>query len=144
MLDHISFGVSDLARSIAFYDAVLAPLGYVRVWSRGSAAGYGPAGGDDGFAIKLEPADHITSSPRTHLAFAAPSRPSVIAFHAAGMAHGAVDEGPAGLCPEYGDGYFVAFLRDPDGYRLEAVRHEKDEIEPSHAGPEANPARPRS
>ncbi len=41
MLDHISFGVSDLARSIAFYDAVLAQLGFVRLWSASDAAGYG-------------------------------------------------------------------------------------------------------
>jgi catechol 2,3-dioxygenase-like lactoylglutathione lyase family enzyme len=140
MLDHISFGVSDLARSTAFYDAVLAPLGYVRVWSRGDAAGYGPAGRDDGFAIKLESADTIASAHRTHLAFAAPSRDSVIAFHAAGMAHGAVDEGPAALCPEYGDGYFAAFLRDPDGYRLEAVRHETDGTEQSGPAPGREPA----
>ena len=45
MLGHISFGVTDLARAMAFYDAVLAPLGLVRVWSGGSSAGWGPAGG---------------------------------------------------------------------------------------------------
>lgn len=135
LLDHVSFGVSDLARSRAFYDAVFAPLGVVRVWDAPDAAGYGYPGCDDSFAIKQsadvpglrgrsESPDVLGSSARSHLAFAAPSRDAVIAFHAAGMTLGAVDEGGPALCSEYGPGYFAAFLRDPDGYRLEAVLHE--------------------
>jgi catechol 2,3-dioxygenase-like lactoylglutathione lyase family enzyme len=54
MLHHISFGVTDLARSGAFYDAALAPLNYVRVWTRDKAIGYGVAGGGDKFAIRLQ------------------------------------------------------------------------------------------
>ena len=53
MLHHISLGTVDLARSTAFYDAVLAPLGYVRVWTDSTAAGYGYPGGGDKLAIKL-------------------------------------------------------------------------------------------
>ncbi len=124
MLDHISFGVADLARSTAFYDAVLAPLGFVRVWTAPDAAGYGYPERDESFAIKQEPADAIAWSPRSHLAFNATGREAVRAFHAAAMSRGGVDEGAPGLCPEYGDGYFAAFVRDPDGYRLEAVFHE--------------------
>ena len=124
MLDHISFGVSDIGRSAAFYDAVLAPLGFVRVWSAADAAGYGNPGKEDVFAIKAEAAESVCSSGRTHLAFAAADRASVVAFHAAAMARGAVDDGAPGLCPEYGEGYFAAFIVDPDGYRIEAVRHE--------------------
>ena len=47
MLHHLSFAVTDLARSGAFYDAVLAPLNYVRVWTRETANGYGLVGGGD-------------------------------------------------------------------------------------------------
>lgn len=50
MLDHISFAVSDLAQSIAFYDAVLAPLRFVRVWTATDAAGYGYPERDENFA----------------------------------------------------------------------------------------------
>ncbi len=74
VLDHISFGVSDLDRSIAFYDAVLAPLGFVRSWIVRDAAGYGYAHQDEKFAIKQESVDCAESNPRSHLAFAAPSR----------------------------------------------------------------------
>jgi catechol 2,3-dioxygenase-like lactoylglutathione lyase family enzyme len=123
VLDHVSLGVTDLARAIAFYDAVLAPLGVVRVWTAGDAAGYGYPGQDDSLAIKREPGAAVGSSARSHLAFTAPTPEAASQFHAAGIAHGAHDEGEPGFCPEYGPGYFAAFLRDHDGYRLEAVCH---------------------
>jgi catechol 2,3-dioxygenase-like lactoylglutathione lyase family enzyme len=56
VLHHLSFAVSNLDRASAFYDAVLAPLGYVRVWTDKTAVGYGYPGGDDKFAIKLRTA----------------------------------------------------------------------------------------
>ncbi len=123
MLDHISFGVSDLARSIALYDVVLAPLGFVRVWTTADAAGYGHPGEDENFAIKQESGIVIAWSPRSHLAFNAATSDAATQFHAAGIAQGAVDEGAPAVCPEYGETYFAAFLRDPDGYRIEAVCH---------------------
>jgi catechol 2,3-dioxygenase-like lactoylglutathione lyase family enzyme len=123
MLDHISFAVSDLAWSIAFYDAVLAPLGFVRVWTAADAAGYGYPNRDENFAIKQESGVVIPSSPRSHLAFSAATPEAATQFHAAGIARGAVDEGAPAPCPEYGENYFAGFLRDPDGYRIEAVCH---------------------
>jgi catechol 2,3-dioxygenase-like lactoylglutathione lyase family enzyme len=124
MLDHVSLGVGDLARSIAFYDAVLAPLGAVRVWTAPDAAGYGYPGCDDAFAIKREAKPPAAANPRSHLAFSAPGRATVIAFHAAAMRCGARADGAPDYHPEYGAGYFAAFVYDPDGYRIEAVFHE--------------------
>jgi catechol 2,3-dioxygenase-like lactoylglutathione lyase family enzyme len=121
MIHHLSFGVADLARSAAFYDAALAPLGYTRVWADDTAAGYGQPGGGDKFAIRLTPAVTLAHSPKSHIAFAAPSRGSVIAFYNAAMAHGGTDNGRPELCPEYGERYFAGFVIDPDGYRIEAV-----------------------
>lgn len=123
MLDHISFGVADIARSIAFYDAVLEPLGFARVWTTKDAAGYGYPDQDEGFAIRREDEVVTGSTRQSHLAFAATDRESVTAFHIAAIAKGAENEGGPGLCPEYGDKYFAAFVRDPDGYRIEAVCH---------------------
>ena len=121
MLHHISFGVSDLERSAAFYDAALAALGYIRVWEDSSAVGYGLAQGQDLFAVKLRAGDAVAPGAGFHLAFAAPSREAVARFHAEALAHGGLDNGAPGLRPAYGPNYFAAFVIDPDGFRIEAV-----------------------
>ncbi len=124
MLHHLSFGVTDLNRSAAFYDAVLTPLGYVRVWSDAQAVGYGLPGGGDKFAIKLYPGEVTSPGPGFHLAFAAPSREAVDRFHAAALEHGGRDAGDPRLWPEYEEHYYAGFATDPDGYRIEAVTRE--------------------
>ena len=53
MLHHLSIAVVDLTRAATFYDAALAPLGYVRVFADDKCIGYGYPGGGDKFAIKL-------------------------------------------------------------------------------------------
>lgn len=127
MLHHISFGVSEIRRSAAFYDAVLAALGYVRVWTDmqdgdpDAAVGYGYAGGGDQFALKLRAQKQLAPGPGFHLAFRAPDQASVQRFHAAALAHGGSDNGPPGLRPDYGPDYYAAFVIDPDGYPIEAV-----------------------
>ncbi len=121
MLHHLSFAVADIERSASFYDAVLASLGYIRVWDDVTAVGYGLPGGGDRFAIKHRPDGVIIPGDGFHVAFAAESRTAVDAFYRAAMAHGGKDNGGFGLHPEYGDGYYAAFVFDPDGYRIEAV-----------------------
>jgi catechol 2,3-dioxygenase-like lactoylglutathione lyase family enzyme len=61
-----------------------------------------------------------------HWCFKAVSRAGVDAFWAAGLAHGGVDEGAPGLRPRYHPAYYAAFLRDPDGNRIEAACHRPD------------------
>ncbi|HSV03680.1 MAG TPA: VOC family protein [Phenylobacterium sp.] len=118
MLDHVSLKVADYARAQAFYDAALRPLGFSRQMGDGAHfAGYGVPGrpffwigqGDGGPA---------------HVAFAAPDRQAVKAFHAAALAAGAGDNGAPGLRPQYHPGYYAAFVIDPDGNNIEAVCHE--------------------
>ena len=121
MLHHLSFVVADLARSAEFYDAALAPLGYVRVWAYETAIGYGLPGGDDKFAIKLRSSEAAVPGEGFHVAFAAPTREAVAAFYRAALEHGGKDNGGSGLHPEYGSHYYAAFVFDPDGYRIEAV-----------------------
>jgi catechol 2,3-dioxygenase-like lactoylglutathione lyase family enzyme len=137
MLHHISFGVVDIVRSARFYDAVLAALGYVRVWEHieGNpqyfAVGYGSPGGGDKFALKLRPQGASAPGEGFHLAFAAPDRASVDRFFAAAIQHEGVDEGAPGLRPEYGPNYYAAYVVDPDGYRIEAVINSGEMNSPS-------------
>jgi catechol 2,3-dioxygenase-like lactoylglutathione lyase family enzyme len=120
MLHHISLGVRDLERAAAFYDAVLAPLGYARVWTHPTAVGYGEPGGGDRLAIKQADGARPPAA-GFHVAFCAPTRAAVSAFHEAAMRAGGSDNGPPGPRPQYGPEYFAAFVVDPDGHRLEAV-----------------------
>ncbi|MCK6573284.1 VOC family protein [Myxococcota bacterium] len=135
MFDHLSLGVTDLARSAAFYDATLFALGYVRLAQNARSVCYGPPGfvGEAPFAIIAHGDAAQAPGAGFHLAFRAPDRAAVDAFHAAALEHGGVDEGGPGIRAHYDPGYYAAFVRDPDGHRLEAVVHERPST--LHAGP---------
>jgi len=124
MIDHISFAVSDYQRARAFYDAALAPLGYVMANEFGTHAGYGKIGAPffwiDGGG---DPGEVVGKTRGFHLALNAPDRPSVDAFYQAALAAGGRDNGPPGPRPHYHANYYAAFVIDPDGYRVEAVCH---------------------
>jgi catechol 2,3-dioxygenase-like lactoylglutathione lyase family enzyme len=121
LLGHISFGVSDLERSRAFYDATMRALGYARVYTGDRAIGYGaPGSSNDRLLLILQPQGVTPPGAGFHLAFAAPSREAVDRFHEAALAFGGVDQGEPGLRPHYGPNYYAAFVLDPDGYKLEA------------------------
>jgi catechol 2,3-dioxygenase-like lactoylglutathione lyase family enzyme len=127
MLHHVSFGVADLQRSARFYDAVLEPLGYVRVWEdlrpgeQGQAVGYGRAGSGDKLALKEVGSVAVAPGPGFHLAFAAPSKAAVRSFHERALSAGGRCNGPPGPRPQYGPNYYAAFVVDPDGHRIEAI-----------------------
>jgi catechol 2,3-dioxygenase-like lactoylglutathione lyase family enzyme len=119
MLDHVSIGVLDIARTRRFYDAALAPLGYWCLSESATGLGYGAETTAFWSNLAERP---VPPDPESglHLCFAAPSRGSVDAFHAAALAAGGRDNGAPGLRPDYGDNYYAAFVVDPDGYRIEA------------------------
>ncbi|WP_242126606.1 VOC family protein [Sphingobium sp. Sx8-8] len=120
MLHHVSLGTSDLDRARAFYDPVMRELGMGRTYDVADAVGYGA--GITAFSLNL-PADGgaASSGNGVHVAFEVEKRAAVDAFFRAAMAHGGVDDGPPGLRPEYDAHYYAAFVRDPDGNKIEAV-----------------------
>lgn len=124
MIDHITFGVSDFARSTAFYDAAFAPLGVKRLFdvplehSGGvQATGYGDS--RPWFWIAEEDA----TRGKLHVALTTDSRRAVDEFYTAAMAAGGRDNGPPGPRPHYHEHYYGAFVLDPDGNNIEAVCH---------------------
>ncbi|KQY52194.1 VOC family protein [Lysobacter sp. Root494] len=128
MLDHVDFAVTDLARSRAFYEGALAPLGMSLVVEIDRKDGDGHQGSGFGFADR--PVFWIGAgrppSGRLHVAFAAQSRAAVDAFHKAAVAAGGIDNGAPGLRLRYHPNYYAAFVLDPDGHNIEAVCHSKE------------------
>ncbi len=120
MIDHVSVAVRDLARATAFYEKLLEPLGYATLDVRPATVGFGKKYSE--FWINLR--EDMPRLPRdcgAHVCLRAPSTAAVDAFHAAALAAGGTDDGTPGLRPQHGDGYYAAFIRDPDGNRIEAV-----------------------
>lgn len=119
MIDHITFSVTDFARSAGFYDRAFAPLGVRRLFddSNGAdkAAGYGVERPE--FWI----ADGPPTSGPLHVALRAESRAAVDGFHREALLAGGTDHGAPGLRPQYDPGYYAAFVLDPDGHNIEAV-----------------------
>lgn len=109
-----------MAASAAFYDAVLAPLGGSRILDFGEVIGYGVPPAPDFWISVLSSGDGFRES---HIAFSAPDREAVRAFHAAAVAGGAEVLHEPREWPEYHPGYYGAFVRDPDGNNVEAVCH---------------------
>ncbi len=121
MLDHVSIPVSDLGRAAAFYDAVLATLGYRRRLERPGAIGYGPDPvAAPGFWILETQGKRAVPGPGLHLSFRAASAERVRAFYDEAIARGARDAGEPGPRPQYLGDYY-AFVFDPDGHKIEAT-----------------------
>jgi catechol 2,3-dioxygenase-like lactoylglutathione lyase family enzyme len=125
MIDHTGLSVSNFARSKAFYEQALSPIGYSLIMALSAAE----TGVTDvaGFGVPPKPDFWLASGkpnvPPIHIAFRAESRAMVDAFHRAAIAAGGRDNGPPGLRPHYHPNYYGAFVLDPDGHNIEAVCH---------------------
>ncbi len=123
LIDHLSLAVSDLNRSRRFYEAALAPLGIMLFTASDKSVNFARDGEDD-FGINAA-SGGVNPHPKGHICFHARSRAEVDHFHAAALSAGGRDDGAPGLRPQYHAGYYAAFVLDPDGYRIEAVFHDR-------------------
>ncbi len=125
MIDHISVAVSNLKRAADFYEVVLATLGYARLETRATTIAFGRKYSE--FWINDRPGmQTVPADCGSHVALRAASRERVDAFHAAALAGGGSSDGAPALRPQHGEGYYSAYIRDPDGNRIEAVTFLKD------------------
>jgi catechol 2,3-dioxygenase-like lactoylglutathione lyase family enzyme len=120
MIDHVSIQCADVAASAVFYDAVLAPLGGVRVMDFGQTIGYGVPPDTEFWIGQQTTGEGFRES---HIAFTAADRAAVRAFFQAALRVGAEVLHEPRVWPEYHDDYYGAFVRDPDGNNVEAVCH---------------------
>ncbi|MGO8081190.1 VOC family protein [Rhizobium leguminosarum] len=122
MIHHVSVGTNDVARSKRFYDAVLPIVGIVPMAEDEGGLGYGC--GKFHFSVQV-PIDGkpATVGNGTHIAFAVEDRSMVNRFYAAALKYGGSDDGAPGLRPSYDANYYGAFVRDPDGHKIEAMTY---------------------
>jgi catechol 2,3-dioxygenase-like lactoylglutathione lyase family enzyme len=118
MFNHVSVGIRDLDQASRFYDATLGALGYSRTFSESFGCAWGVEWPE--FWAQLPDGGEAIAGNGTHVAFIAPSREAVDRFHAAALAAGGSDAGAPGP-RDYTPDYYAAFVRDPDGNKLEAV-----------------------
>jgi len=118
-LDHLNIYVNNVARSKAFYGAILPEFGHVQVRDFGDiAVGFG----DSNYAVLALVRDEGTIRP-VHLAFRVENRSDVDRLYALALGSGASDNGAPGPRPQYHEHYYAAFVLDPDGHNLEFVCH---------------------
>lgn len=128
MLDHVFISVSDIARSIAFYEAALASLGIVHAHDYDGKDG--PTGHPDlkGFGangrVFFWLREGVVEGRAAHIGLVANSTAQVDTAFSAAMSAGASEIHPPGARLHYDSRYYAAQVRDPDGYSLEFVYKE--------------------
>jgi catechol 2,3-dioxygenase-like lactoylglutathione lyase family enzyme len=119
MIDHVGVRVQDFSKLVSFYREALAPIGYSVLMEYPGAVGLGTPGKPDLWIMQTDKTTHPT-----HVAISVAERAHIDAFHAAGLAAGGADNGPAGLRPDYHPHYYAAFILDPEGNNIEVVCHD--------------------
>ncbi len=128
MFAHLSLGIKDIKKSLAFYDPVMKALGYDRLFGAEEEEfmAYGP---EEPFFIINRPLNEDGPEPTatngTHICFKAPSKEAVDAFQKIALEKGGTSDGEPGLRPHYNAAYYAAFVFDPDSNKLEAVCYVK-------------------
>lgn len=120
ILSHVSLGTNAFERAVAFYDRVLPTLGCRRVAEHPGAVAYGKQFPE--FWVQRPFDEGIASVGNgSHVAFIAPSKEAVDAFHRAAIDAGGTDDGAPGPRPDYGEPYYGCFVRDLEGHKIEAT-----------------------
>ena len=123
IISHITLGTNNKGRSAAFYDAVLGAIGFVRLSKPPEKPLAYEKNGEMPTVYIYTPEDGrpATWGNGTHIAFIAEFREQVNAFHQNALSLGGQDEGKPGPRLHYGPNYYAAYVRDPDGNKLQAV-----------------------
>jgi catechol 2,3-dioxygenase-like lactoylglutathione lyase family enzyme len=120
MIDHVSVAVSDLDASTRFYEAVLGTLGMRALERRPATVGFGKSYPEFWINLRAD-VPRVREASGAHICFRARTPEIVDAFHAAALSAGGKSTGAPGLRPQHGEGYYAAFVTDPDGNCVEAV-----------------------
>jgi catechol 2,3-dioxygenase-like lactoylglutathione lyase family enzyme len=125
MFSHVTLGTNDFPQAERFYDAIMAVLGHPVLFRVDGSVAYGEPTGPKVFIVPPFDGKPALAGNGVHVAFKVDARETVDAFHRAALEHGGSDEGPPGLRPHYHPNYYGAYVRDPDGNKLQAVCHRR-------------------
>jgi catechol 2,3-dioxygenase-like lactoylglutathione lyase family enzyme len=123
MFSHITLGTDDWHKAKPFWMAVMEILGHPMLFEYGGGIAFGTPAGPKTFVGPAYNGEAAEPGNGVHIAYIVPTRAQVDAFHAAALAHGGSDEGPPGPRPHYHANYYGAYVRDPDGNKIQAVCH---------------------
>ena len=120
MIDHVSIAVSDLSRSARFYETVLAPLGYARLVDTPARTAFGTKYPELWLNARpqMRPIEADTGA---HLCLRARTNDVIDTVHRLALSNGGIDDGAPGLRQATQVVYYAAFVRDPDGNRIEIM-----------------------
>ena len=121
MFSHVTLGTNDWQRARPFWIAVMDVLGHPVMFERDGGIAFGLPTGPKTFIGPPFDGHEARAGNGVHIAYLVPDRATVDAFHAAALAHGGSDEGAPGLRAHYHPNYYGAYVRDPDGNKLQAV-----------------------
>ncbi|WP_137391473.1 VOC family protein [Rhodoligotrophos defluvii] len=120
MLDHVSIGVRALDEAARFYEAVLTPIGYSRLVTRTGTVGFGTRYAS--FWLNERPhMAPVAADTGCHIGLRAKSPAEVDEFHRIAVENGGSDDGAPGVRHYSKASVYAAFIRDPDGNRLEVL-----------------------
>lgn len=126
MFSHVTLGTNDWQRARPFWIAVMEALGHPVMFERDGGIAFGRPAGPKTFVGPTFDGNQARPGNGVHVAYLVKDRATVEAFHAAALANGGTDEGAPGLRPHYHPNYYGAYVRDPDGNKLQAVCHSAD------------------
>ena len=130
MLSHVTVGIRDIDRGVAFYRPLMEALGWEEKFATRAApgpwAGWKMPGAERPLFIITAPVNREPPAGPGNgpmVAFMVETRADVDAAHALALTLGATDEGAPGLRPQYHPDFYAAYVRDPDGNKLCVVCH---------------------
>lgn len=123
MIDHITIRVKNLEKSRAFYEKVLAPLGYIQNIGSADEGYYAFGTGEDPIFEIAQATDKHPAHTQVHIAFKAKNIEQIDAFYQTAIANGATDNGKPGPRKEYTPSYYAAFVYDLDQNNIEACMY---------------------
>ncbi|NTJ41734.1 VOC family protein [Agrobacterium larrymoorei] len=124
MIGYTMVGTRDLDRAVEFYDAVFAEMGLKQCFKDEQVAFWGDK--SDANAPRFATGypfngDKANVGNGVMTAFLINSSDKIDRLYEIGMSNGGADEGAPGLRPDYGEGFYAAYIRDPDGNKIAFV-----------------------